>query len=558
MLTTLHIRNVVLIDQLEITFQAGFCTLTGETGAGKSILLDSLGLALGARSDSGLIRKNTEQASVTAEFSLTPDHPAYAALEAQDIDCAAGSPLILRRTIKNDGRSRAFINDQPVSVGLLKEIGAQLLEIHGQFETQGLLDARTHGGLLDAYARIDTVPLAAAWAARQDAKNAYEEARREAARLQEEEIYLRKITDELTALAPEDGEEEKLSQIRQRLMQRESILTRLQEAARALEEADSQLGQGARALERAGDGTEQMLAALDRAFAEIREVSESVQSMSLDLSEPEHSLESIDERLFALRGIARKLHCFVDDLPGKLTALQEKLAKITDMDAHLATLEARMRETEEVYKEKAAEISRKRQGAALDLAEKVMAELPPLKLEKAIFVTEVEAREDMPEKWGPSGWDRIRFLIATNPGSDPGPLDKIASGGEMSRFMLALKLVMTGTGAAGTFVFDEIDSGIGGATAAAVGERLALLAKDHQILVVTHAPQVAAHAHHHWLVCKADSSHKNTQQAEIMVTDVLILDDEARQSEIARMLAGSEVTDEARAAAQKLLDSRAA
>ncbi len=592
MLTGLTIHNVVLIDRLALDFAEGFCALTGETGAGKSILLDALGLALGARAESRLVRKGTDQAQVIATFDVADTHPSLLILHNAEIEvegcippslreapCSeaergdeaiqkakgtenSGLPrrlsaarndeiveLVVRRTLSADGRSRAFINDQPVSAGLLRQVGESLVEIHGQFETQGLLDPKTHRGLLDEYAGVDAVQMARSWE-EWKAAAAHLTAEREAMdKARRDEDYLRQAVEDLDALSPEAGEEEKLAALRERLMKREQILESLNAGYEGVNEAESVVGQAARALERTGDDGAEIMAALDRAHAELQEALAAIQSLSADLEECEESLESIDDRLFALRGQARKHDCAVDDLPRIRDELAGQLNNIERQDDILADLMKEVEALKSNYVRLCEGVSRDRREAGERLDVLVAAELPPLKLEKAQFFTRVESLEEA--EWGPGGMDRVRFLVATNPGAEPGPLGKIASGGEMARFMLALKVVMAETGAAGTMIFDEVDAGIGGATADAVGERLARLSGARQILVVTHAPQVAARADHHYIVMKDGAEEVNTTVIHLEETD-------KRREEIARMLSGAQVTDESRAAADKLLEGRAA
>ncbi len=547
MLTALTIQNIVLIDRLAIEFAAGFCALTGETGAGKSILLDSLGLALGARSEAGLVRRGEAQAQVTAAFELSSDHPAYETLHGSDLVIESGEPLILRRIVKADGGSRAFINDQPVSVGLLKRVGDLLVEIHGQFDTQGLLDPKTHRVLLDDYAAVDTGGLAARWHEWRGAQKTLDEARTAIETARAEEAYLRQALEDLDALAPEPGEEERLAALRARLMKREQIMESLNTAYQGLSEADATIGTVARVLERTGDDGAELRDGLDRTAAELQEVIGGIQALSADLEHSGYALSEIDDRLFALRGQARKHECTADELPAKRDELAAQLNMIEAQDDALADL-TRAVETARAAYVAAAETARSaRQKAAAKLDRLVGRELPPLKLEKARFVTQVAALDE--DGYGPAGMDDVRFLVATNPGRAPGPLHKIASGGEMARFMLALKVVLAGTGTAGSLVFDEVDSGIGGATASAVGERLARLAQDKQILVVTHSPQVAARAAHHWIILK--SGDKN----DVTTTIIPLAELYERREEIARMLAGAEITGEARAAAERLIET---
>jgi DNA repair protein RecN (Recombination protein N) len=546
MLASLSIQNVVLIDRLNIDFRGGLCALTGETGAGKSILLDALGLALGARSESGLVRKGAEQAQVSAEFHVPKNHPSITILKNADLE--GGQELILRRSVSADGRSRAFINDQPVSIGLLKQIGETLVEIHGQFETQGLLNPATHGELLDEYTGIDS-KLAVLWVAWKAENEKFETLKTDAEKSRSEETYLRQAVEDLDALAPKASEESELSALRARLMNREQALEALGTAYDVLNSENDPVRKASSTLVRVAGkmagAADQIIIALDRASAEMQEASALIQSLSADLQEGGHDLESIDDRLHELKSQARKHNCAVDDL----AAMREKLAAKLNLIEHAdEALEEQMRKVEKARKAYAAQAekdSATRALAAVKLDKLVAKELPPLKLDKAKFVTKIET---LPEKdWGPGGIDRVRFLVATNPGAEPGALNKIASGGEMARFMLALKVVMAEVGAAGTLIFDEADAGIGGAVADAVGERLARLADKRQVLVVTHAPQVAARAGDHYIVAKAGTSD--------VKTNVIHIDQKQRREEIARMLSGANVTDEARRAADKLLET---
>ena len=543
MLVSLDIKNVVLIEQLAIDFKGGFCALTGETGAGKSILLDSLGLALGGRSDAGLVRNGAEQAAVTAEFSVAGNHPVLAVLQKADIETEGGS-VILRRMVGADGRSRAFINDRAVSVGLLKETGEKLVEIHGQFETQGLLDPGTHRALLDDYAGVNAKEIVTAWDAWKSALDDLNDARAAMEKARAEEAYLRQAVEDLDELSPEAGEEEKLASLRERLMRRGQVIDSLNTADAGLAESETALNTAFRALERAG-GAGNILEMIDRATAELKEAQAAVQTMSTEFDESEHSQQEIDDRLFALRAMARRHMCAADDLPVKRDELARQLSLIEKQDDILSGLIKVADAKKAHYVAHCMKVSQVRAKAAEKLDKLVAKELPPLKLEKAKFMTQVAP---LPEaSWGPGGTDAVSFLVATNPGSAPGPLHKIASGGEMARFMLALKVVLAEqAGGADSLVFDEVDSGIGGATADAVGERLARLAKKRQILVVTHSPQVAARAASHFIVFKDGKKD--------VTTKIVSLHDMAqRREEIARMLAGAEITKEARAAADKLL-----
>ncbi|MGH1398241.1 MAG: DNA repair protein RecN [Alphaproteobacteria bacterium] len=553
MLTTLRIQNVVLIKDLTIEFDSGLCALTGETGAGKSILLDSLGLAIGARADSGLVRRGAEKSSVTAVFELPATHPAKAILEAQDL--SFDPTLMLRRTLTADGRSRAYINDQPVSAALLKSIGQSVLEIHGQFDTQILLDPKTHRGLLDDYAGADMASTKTAWQDYSQAKLTLTGLQTAAKASVEHEEYLRTALEDLDALEPNAGEEETLANLRESLMHREQILEGLSAAYHALNAEDDPLSNAAGTIDRIADkigeaGREKfggIAAALDRATNEVQEALSEIQSLSSDLEHSEHDLQSIDDRLFALRAQARKHECSVDTLADKREALAAELNAIEHADERIDEQFKIVEAAKLAYEKEALALRALREKAATKLDALIAAELPPLKMERAAFLTRLESLEE--GEWSANGMDRIRFLVATNPGAEPGALNKIASGGEMSRFMLALKVVTAETGAAGSLIFDEVDAGIGGGTADAVGERLARLAgSNKQILVVTHSPQVAARAAHHWIVEKSGD-------ADAVTTTVIPLGSrESRRNEIARMLAGATITPEAQAAADKLLE----
>lgn len=554
MLASLSIRDVVLIDRLDIAFAPGLGVLTGETGAGKSILLDSLGLVLGARADSGLVRRGAKQLSVTAAFELGPDHAARALLAEQGLEGEADDPLMLRRVVGSDGRSRAFINDQPVSVGLLRQLGERLVEIHGQFESHSLLDAATHRGVLDAFGALaePAAAVAEAWRGWRDAAAARQRAEERLAQARRDEELLRHSLGELEALDPQPGEEEALAEKRQALMHGERLAEALNEAFGLLTRngaVEDALQSARRALERVADKADgafdTIIEALDRAAVEAAEAVGMVERASSEIDLDPASLEKVEERLFALRAAARKHGVEVDALPALRQELWEQIQALDAGADDIARLAAAEEEARRAYTEAARGLGRARKEAAARLDAAVAAELPPLKLDKARFETVLEPLPE--EQWGPAGCDRVAFRVATNPGAAPGPLNKIASGGELARFMLALKVVLARIGAAPTIVFDEVDAGIGGAVAAAVGERLARLAADMQVLVVTHSPQVAARGDHHWRVSKAEAD-------GAVVTRVEPLESGERREEIARMLAGASVTDEARAAAKSLLE----
>ncbi len=543
MLISLNIQNVVLIEKLIIAFKGHLCALTGETGAGKSILLDALGLALGARAESRLVRKGADQAQVTASFEVEENHPSLAILHNADIVADANEAVILRRVLTADGRSRAYINDQAVSAGLLRQIGDSFVEIHGQFDTGGLLNPATHRDMLDEYAGISKIN---SWQDLKDARAQLATLQAGASAAQEEESYLRTSIQDLDALDPKTGEEEKLAALRERLMNREHILEGLNAAYHLLSGDDDPVQKAMGALGRSGEIAAPVMEALERANAEQQEALSQIQTLSSDLEHEEHSLETIDERLYQLRAQARKHDCTADALADKREELAACLDAIENADEHL---EAQMRKVDQArnaYIKEAEAVRKTRISTAAKLDKLVQAELAPLKLDKAKFVTKLT---ELPEDdWGARGMDQLRFLVTTNPGAEPGPINKIASGGEMARFMLALKVVIAQVGSAGTLVFDEVDTGIGGSTADAVGERLAALGKQRQVLVVTHAPQVAARASSHYIVRKDGASD--------VQTNIIPLDQAGeRREEIARMLAGASVTDEARAAADKLLEA---
>jgi DNA repair protein RecN (Recombination protein N) len=551
MLTSLKIQNVVTIENLVIDFQGGLCVLTGETGAGKSILLDSLGLATGARAESGLVRKGSEQASVVAVLECAPKHPVYKIMTEAAIEIETGEPIILRRFLSADGKSKAFINDQAVSVSLLRDVGQSLIEIHGQFETQGLMDPQTHRQILDDFGGLGDM-VSAAWRDWRDAEAHLDDLRQKTENARREESYLREALEDLEKLNPQAGEEKNLSGLRERLMYRAQALEALNAAYHVLSAEDDPVRKAASILGRAsakiGSAIDPVLAALDRISIEMNEAIANIESISGDLQESEHSLESIDDRLHQLRTQARKHGCAVDDLPRMRDEIAEKLKTIYNAEGLLDDARAAAEKHKKVYDDQAHKAREIRRKAAAKLDKLVMAELAPLKLERAKFETKLEELSE--SEWGPFGMDRIMFTVATNPGSEPGPLHKIASGGEMARFMLAIKVVMAAGGPQKSMVFDEVDSGIGGSTADAVGERLARLAQGRQVLVVTHSPQVAARGAHHWIVRKGG-------EASVATAVVALQSRAARSEEIARMLAGASITPEARAAADRLLENAA-
>jgi DNA repair protein RecN (Recombination protein N) len=556
MLARLSIRDIVLIDRLDIDFTSGLSVLTGETGAGKSILLDAFALALGARGDASLVRHGTEQGQVTALFEVSPDHPARALLIANDI--AADDALILRRAQLADGRTRAFVNDQPVSVQVLKSLGALLVEIHGQHDDRALVDADTHRRLLDAFGGLETEAAAIGnlWHARRAAQDAVASHRAEVERALREADWLRHAVEELQKLAPEAGEETTLADRRTSMMQAEKVAEDLREAHETVAGSQSPspaLASAIRRLERRGAQApglvEPAVKAIDSALTALEEARVHLEQALRMADHDPRELERIEERLFALRAAARKYSVPVDDLAALAARYRGDLALIDAGAARLAELEAAASEAQKRYAKAAAALSAARKKAAEALDKAVNKELKPLKLERAKFSTELTS--DI-EAAGPNGIDRAEFWVQTNPGTKPGPMMKVASGGELARFLLALKVVLADRGSAPTLVFDEIDTGVGGAVADAIGVRLARLAGGVQVITVTHAPQVAARAVRHFLISK-DALDKGRRVAT-RVTEVAA---DHRREEIARMLAGAEITVEARAAAERLIRAAA-
>lgn len=555
MLAALTIRDIVLIDRLDLEFGPGLSVMTGETGAGKSILLDAFALALGARGDAALVRKGVEQGQVTAVFEPGSDHPVLALLGENGIDAEGG--LILRRIQSSDGRTRAFINDAPVSVELLKRIGSALVEIHGQHDDRALTDTATHRMLLDAFGGLtpEADSLEAAYEAWMDARHALSDKEAQIASVRENTGYLTHALDELKALDPKADEEETLAQRRQLMMHAEKLVGDLEEARNALADDGTdgaRLAAVLRKLERKEQETRNVLApvieALERVLTETNVALERVnQALSDSKFEPK-DLEQAEERLFALRGLARKHNVAVSGLSDLILKLEADLAALDAGEQELNGLRQAEAAATENYRRTAIALSEKRHEAAKRLGEAVNAELAPLKLEKATFSTRVETCA--PEKGGPRGLDRVAFWVQTNPGTEPGPMMKVASGGELARFILALKVVLAARGSAPTLIFDEIDTGVGGATASAIGGRLARLGEGLQVVAVTHAPQVAAHASGHLRISKEAIAGAG---AESVATRVTALDESSRREEIARMLAGQTVTDEARAAADRLI-----
>jgi len=550
MLTGLAIRDVVLIEALELEFGPGLGVLTGETGAGKSILLDALGLALGVRADTGLVRQGAQQASVAATFELPADHYARTLLAEGDIAIDPGEALVIRRSVRADGGSRAFVNDQPASAGLLRTLGAALVEIHGQHDDRGLLNARGHRALLDAFGRMDTASTGAAHARWRAAEDALATAAADLENAARDREWLEHAVAELNAAAPEPGEEAALAEARATMQKGARLADELETAAALVEGSEGGLAllrQAARRLDRLASEHEklaQALAAIDRAVIEAAEAEDRLAEARSALTFDPARLEAMETRLFDLRALARKHRVEPDELAPLAEEFAARLARIEAGGEGLAALEKELAAARTSYLAEAEALSTARKLAAARLDAAVAGELAPLKLDAARFRTAIET---LPETgWSAAGRDRVEFEISTNPGAPFAPLTKIASGGELSRFILALKVSLAEEGGAGTMIFDEVDRGVGGAVAAAIGDRLARLARRAQILVVTHSPQVAARADRHWLIAKSSDG-------LVARTGIHRLDDAERREEIARMLSGAEVTDEARAQAERLL-----
>ncbi|MBI1492545.1 DNA repair protein RecN [Halocynthiibacter styelae] len=550
MLRTVEIRNMLIIDRLELAFQPGLNVLTGETGAGKSILLDSLGFVLGWRGRAELVRQGADQGEVTAVFDLTSDHPAHAILAEAGLPDEGGE-LILRRINTRDGRKTAWVNDRRASGEVLRQLSETLLELHGQHDDRGLLNARGHQKLLDLYGGFENGLLAKTrktWRNLRAADQALEVAKARLAELRDEEDFLRHSVAELDALAPEPGEEGQLDAARRRMQAAEKVRADVARAYGAIsgDGAEGLLSDALRWLEEADGPAEGLfgdaITALSRAMNELGEA-ENLVSRGMDTLEFNPAeLEDCEERLFAIRGLARKHAVLPDELAGFADGLRDRLAALTGGEADLADLEVAAKEAREMYEAAAQKLRDARIKAAAKLDKAMAAELAPLKMERAVFRTEVSEADE-----GPDGIDQVSFTVATNPGAPSGPLNKIASGGELSRFLLALKVCLTGDDAQLTMIFDEIDRGVGGATADAVGRRLKALADGGQVLVVTHSPQVAALGGHHWRVEK----HSGNSET---ISRVVPLDDVERVDEIGRMLSGDTISDAARAAAAELLE----
>jgi DNA repair protein RecN (Recombination protein N) len=553
MLVQLSIRDIVLIERLDLSPAAGLTVLTGETGAGKSILLDALTLALGGRGDAGLVRAGAAQGQVTAVFDPPAGHPARAALLAHDLPDEGD--LILRRVQLPDGRTRAFINDQPVGVQALRAVGANLVEIHGQHADRALVDPAQHRALLDAFGGLDgdVAAIGQLWTAMRGSARARDEQRALVEKVRAEADYLRHAHGELSDLSPEEGEEEELAGRRTDMMQSEKIAGDLDEVYQAVTGPNSPvpaLASAVRRLERRAGQlpgyVEPAMKAIDDALVLLDEAGTHLEAAIQSAAFDPRELERVEERLFALRAAARKYETSVQGLPAMAAHFSAQLEELEGGEESLARLEAEAAQAESAYRAAAEALSNRRRDVAVALAETVMTELPDLKLERARFFAEVTP--DQPA--GSDGTDRVEFWVQTNPGTRAGPMLKVASGGELARFLLALKVALADRASAPTLIFDEIDTGVGGAVADAIGARLKRLGGQVQVLAVTHAPQVAARAASHLLIAKDDVAGE-----ERVATRVTLLEAMFRREEIARMLSGARITDEARAAADRLLAS---
>jgi len=557
MLTELSIRDIVLIERLDLQFNSGLSVLTGETGAGKSILLDGLSLALGGRGDGSLVRSNAKQGSVTAVFELPPAHGVTQLLKANDIPDEA--TLILRRIQKADGRTRAFINDAPVSATLIRQIGHLLVEIHGQHDDRAMLDTQTHRQLLDAFAGCseEAAMVTLAWKTLKNAQHEVAVLRQRIEHAKKEADFLRASVDELFALAPQPGEETELADQRRRMMSLEQIASDLEEANTTLSGTASPIPvlasltrRLARKQEQVPELLDETISQLDDALISLYAAQNSLETVINQSEFDPNELERAEERLFALRAASRKYSVAVESLPDLTVKLADDLEELDAGESRLEELEAARKRLEAEYFLLAEKLSTRRKQAAKALVEAVENELPALKLEAAKFLI---SHSSEVENAGPDGIDLIEFQVQTNPGTNPGPMTKVASGGELSRFMLALKVALAEKGSAPTLIFDEIDTGVGGAVADAIGRRLERLSTEVQVLSVTHAPQVAARAGNHYLISKEPVEDENR-----VTTRVEPVSSGKRREEIARMLAGATITDEARAAAEQLLGQSAA
>lgn len=557
MLHTLSIQNIVLIAKLDLELHNGLCALTGETGAGKSIILDALGLILGARANTKLIRHGCSQGSVTACFTLNKDVPELkAALEDLGLMLEEDNQLFIRRVLYSTGKSKAFVNDVPVNQSTLSQLASHLVEIHGQHDQYGIMQSSAHRDALDAYGQLGSLVERT-----RSTYNLYNEITQRIASLHhaaeraaQEEDYLRHIYGELSSLAPQEGEEEKLSSERAIVMQHEKILSALHEATDHLEGQQASVTHSIqstqRALAKATNSPVEALDAisttLDQALEQVDNASQQLHAYIRTIEHSELSIDHIEERLFALREAARKFRRTPDELVPYIQEITEKLELIDNQQHSLGTLEKQCSEARKAYVDAAHALHHARAEVAQQLADKVLAELAPLKMERCEFMVDITTLDEA--SWSANGSDHVQFIASMNPGMPMGPIHKLASGGELSRFMLALKVVLADTKSLPVLIFDEVDTGIGGAVADAVGKRLAHLAQNHQLLVITHQPQVAARANMHLKVSK-------THEKEQTNTHVTVLTESEKNEELARMLAGDIITEEARAAAKKLAEA---
>lgn len=545
MLNSLSIRNIVLIQELHLEFEKGLCVLTGETGAGKSILLDALGLALGARAETRLLRQGAKRAEVTACFSLAPHHPLWQDLEEHGIPYD-GPEIIFRRFLEEDGKSKCFLNDQVITQTLMRRLGQQLVEIHGQFDR--LLDAKSHLTAIDGYGKIDKGLVQEAFKAYQAAKNDLQSFQDKMAKAFERQTFLHFAVEEIEKADPRQGEEEELESEKSLISHRAKIADALMVVNQNLGTVLTGLSQSHKSLDRIQDLLPEkinpLLEATDRALLESQEIFEGMKTLTREVEGTQYSLETIENRLYTLKSLCRKYQ--TPDLLARLAEFREELSALEQGENHIAALERAVVVSKDIYYTKAKALSdlRKKWATALETA--LMQELSPLKLDHVKLRVNFEERAE--ETWGSSGIDRVEFYTQMNPGSPEGPLSTIASGGELSRLMLALKVVLTQSGLVSTLIFDEIESGTGGAVAAAMGERLKVLSQNIQLLAITHSPQIASHGSQHMVVFKVMEAGNTT-------THVKALDQGERWEEVARMLAGEEITEEARAAAKRLMGS---
>ncbi|MBX9621360.1 MAG: DNA repair protein RecN [Alphaproteobacteria bacterium] len=546
MLESLSIRNIVLIDELTLSFKEGLCLLTGETGAGKSILLDALGLALGARAEARLLRPGASKAQVSATFSLPPAHSFWQALDDQDIDYRGGE-IIFRRTLEADGKSKCFLNDQVITQNLMRQLGQELVEVHGQFDK--LLHPKAHLKALDDYGKIDKSPVERAFKTYREARENLKSFQENLSRAQERQAFLRFASDEIKKINPKPGEEAELERERALISHGAKMAETLSVVDQGLAPTLSGLFLSHKALARIQDLLPEkinpLLKTADRAIIEVQELCEELSSLRGEVEGTPHDLEILENRLYAIRGLARKYQ--TEDLLATLKAFQEELISFDHREDSLKTLEKKLEEARHTYLEKANHLSKTRKEKALALQKALAEELGPLKLGQAHFRVHFDVCPE--DGWGPQGCDRVEFYIQTNPGVPEGPLSTVASGGELSRLMLALKVVLVQSGAVPTLIFDEIEIGTGGAVAAAMGERLEALSHALQILAITHSPQIAAYGSEHLVISKS-------VQEGITTTRVRVLEEAERDEEIARMLSGEEITEEARAAARRLMGAR--